>query len=387
MKKVLIIVVFLLLFIACVENPQEPYLINNSKNNTQPDVYTLEEVFNGLDKPVYLTHSGDGSDRFYILEQRGVIRVLQVGTSQKKIFLDIEDRVGSGGSEQGLLGMAFHPEYNDNGYFFVHYTDTEGDTVISRFKAVDSDTADPRSERKILTANQPYSNHNGGQILFGPDGFLYIGLGDGGLAADPHGNAQNMKTFLGKILRIDINTDERYIIPMDNPFVNNAEVKPEIWAYGLRNPWRFSFDRLTGELYIADVGQNNWEEIDFEPADSTGGANYGWNKMEGTHCFIPLCNSEAFIPPIFEYSHEEGACSVTGGYVYRGSMNNQLFGAYVYGDYCSGDIWALKRSSDGNWSNNLLLSTDLRISSFGEDESGELYVVDHRGAVYLLSRS
>ncbi len=387
MKKRFLIIILLLASTSCIEKPEPSFLKDTDTiNDTQPDVYTLREVVSGLDKPLYITHSDDDSDRLYILEQRGVIRVIQRENSLIKTFLDINDRVGSDASEQGLLGMAFHPEYDANSYFFVHYTDTEGDTVISRFKAIDPDNADPASESVILTADQPYSNHNGGQIVFGPDGFLYIGLGDGGLAADPHGNAQSLKTLLGKILRIDINTENRYGIPMDNPFVNQVEVRPEIWAYGLRNPWRFSFDRLTGDMYIGDVGQNNWEEIDFEAKGSKGGANYGWNKMEGSHCFILLCDSQDLTPPIFEYQHGDSACSVTGGYVYRGSMN-QLYSAYVYGDYCSGEIWALKRSSDVNWSNMLLIRTDLRISSFGEDGSGELYVVDHKGAVYRLSNS
>jgi glucose/arabinose dehydrogenase len=349
--------------------------------------FELVKIAEDLQKPLYLTHAGDGSGRIFVLEQDGIIRIIK----EKRIiqgdpFLDIRSRVRSRG-EQGLLGLAFHPNFSLNRHFYVHYSDKNGDTVISRFSATDdSNKADPDSEEIVMTHSQPYGNHNGGQIEFGPDGFLYIGLGDGGSSGDPEGNGQDSSTLLGAILRLDVEKVEPYSAPQSNPFVNTLDHRPEIWVYGLRNPWRFSFDRLTGDLYIADVGQNRWEEVDFQPADSLGGENYGWNQMEGNHCYITGCNPSTFVAPIAEYSHAEG-CSVTGGYVYRGEANSKLKGVYLYGDYCSGSIWTLSKKDSGEWINKLFMETELRISSFGEDEAGEIYVLDHRGDVYWLKTS
>ncbi len=338
----------------------------------------LELVTDGLNAPVYVTHAGDGSSRLFVVEKRGAIRILAGGQANPAPFLDIRSIVGSRGSEQGLLSVAFHPDYATNGLLFVNYTDTNGNTVVARYRVSDDpDLADPHSARIILTLDQPAANHNGGLLLFGPDGYLYIGAGDGGRGGDPWGNAQNHQVLLGKMLRLDVDSGEPYGIPPDNPFVADPAVRDEVWALGLRNPWRYSFDRTTGNLYIADVGQNKWEEIDFQPARSPGGANYGWNIMEGTHCFSPStnCDSTDLVLPIAEYGHDVG-CSVTGGYVYRGSAYAAMAGAYFYGDFCSGRIWALYRNRDGEWRTTKLLDSGLSISSFGEDEAGELYVTD-----------
>ncbi len=237
----------------------------------------------------------------------------------------------------------------------------------------------------ILTFDQPAGNHNGGQIQFGPDGYLYIGTGDGGQANDPWDNAENRGVLLGKMLRIAVQGQDSYAIPHDNPFIEQNDVRAEIWAYGLRNPWRFSFDRGTGDLYIADVGQNQWEEVDFQPAESVGGEHYGWDTTEGTHCFEPAsgCDDSAITLPVAEYAHDQG-CSVTGGYVYRGATYPQLDGVYFYADFCSGDIWALRQGDDGVWQDEIVFDSDYRIASFGEDEAGELYVLDLSGSVYRL---
>jgi hypothetical protein len=285
--------------------------------------------------------------------------------------------------------VAFHPNYESNGYFYVNYTDTGGDTVIARYTVSNNpNLADPVSGFTVLTIAQPYSNHNGGQLQFGPDGYLYIGMGDGGDAGDPDNFAQNPDSLLGKMLRIDIDSEIPYGVPPDNPFISDEKVRAEIWALGLRNPWRFSFDRSTGDLFIGDVGQNSWEEIDYQPAGSSGGENYGWRLMEGNSCFNPSssCNNGSLTLPVLEYSHDFG-CSVTGGYRYRGKDNPLLSGFYIYGDFCSGKIWGAKPGADGKWSAEELLDTNLNISAFGEDENGELYVA-HRaaagGSVYRI---
>jgi glucose/arabinose dehydrogenase len=320
----------------------------------------------------------DGSGRLFILEKVGRIRILQDGQLLEASFLDITDRVGSSGNEQGLLGLAFHPQYAQNGRFFINYTDKNGDTSISRFQVSDDpNVADPASEVKILGVDQPFANHNGGVLVFGPDGYLYAGLGDGGSQGDPFGNAQNTSVVLGKILRLDVDSAEPYAVPADNPFGN------EIWHYGLRNPWRISFDRLTDDLYIGDVGASEWEEIDFLEAGSPGGTNFGWNYREGAHDYKG--NAPAgLIDPVAEYSHSEGGCSVTGGYVYRGAMP-EWNGIYLYGDYCTGFIWGLIRSN-GSRQNQMLFDTDVNITSFGEDEKGEVYLVGDRGEIFRLER-
>lgn len=336
----------------------------------------------GFRQPLLLTHATDGSGRIFVVGQNGDIQIIENGAPRAEAFLDITERVGSSGNEQGLLGLAFHLDYENNGIFFVHYTDLNGDTVISRFQVSgDANVADPSSETILLQYDQPYPNHNGGQIEFGPDGYLYIGLGDGGSGGDPHGNGQSLETLLGKILRIDVNSGPPYGIPGDNPFVNGGGL-PEIWAYGLRNPWRFSFDRATGNMFIGDVGQGEWEEIDFLPAGIVGGANFGWNYLEGTHPYEGEA-PEGLITPVTEYNHGSG-CSVTGGYVYRGAALPEWQGVYLYGDFCSGQIFGLVQHEDGTWESRPLFSTDFQITSFGEDESGELYVLDRGGGVYQL---
>ena len=341
-----------------------------------PNAYTWQPLASGLQRPVDL--QADGSGRLFILEKVGRIRILQDGQLLEASFLDITDRVRSSGNEQGLLGLAFHPQYVQNGYFFVNYTDNNGDDVIARFNvSSDPNLADPTSETILISVSDPFPNHNGGVLTFGPDGYLYAGLGDGGSQGDPFGNAQKTDNLLGKVLRLDVDSAEPYAVPADNPFGN------EIWAYGLRNPWRISFDRLTGDLYIGDVGQNAWEEIDFLEAGSPGGANFGWNYREGAHDYKG--NAPAgLIDPVAEYSHAEGGCSVTGGYVYRGAMP-EWNGIYLYGDYCTGLIWGLIRSGN-SWQNQLLFDTDVNITSFGEDESGEFYLVGDRGEIYRLER-
>lgn len=341
----------------------------------------LRMVASGLAAPVYVTGAGDGSNRLFIVEQAGRIRILAGGALMAAPFLDIRARVRSGG-ETGLLGLAFHPRYSENGRFFVNYTRAGSaglETVIAEFTAspASANQADASSERNLLTYAQPFDNHNGGMVAFGPDGFLYIASGDGGSGGDPQGNGQSLNTLLGKILRIDVDSAAPYGIPADNPFAA-APGRDEIYAYGLRNPWRFSFDRETGRLFAGDVGQNQLEEIDI----IVRGGNYGWNRMEGTRCYSPAtnCNREGLILPIHEYGRSEGV-SVTGGYVYRGQVAPSLAGKYVYADFGSGHIWALSELSTGAWRNEELLRSGINVSSFGEDEQGELYLVDYGGSV------
>ena len=346
---------------------------------------TLEPLANDFDQPVFATHAGDGSGRIFVLEKAGRIVAIAEDGGNPQTFLDMRDRVGSGSSEQGLLGLAFDPAFAGNGRLFVYYTDKDGDTVIARFAAnAERTAADPASETVLLTAEQPAANHNGGMLAFGPDGYLYAGLGDGGGANDRYGHGQNLGTILGAVLRIDVSGDGA-VVPADNPFADQEGARPEIWAYGLRNPWRFSFDRLTGDLWIADVGQNQWEEANIQPAGSRGGENYGWPIMEGTHCFqADTCDQSGLVLPIAEYSHDLG-CSVTGGYVYRGAEQPAVYGVYFYGDYCTGRIWGLAPSGPGQWQSGELLDSDVQISSFGETESGELLIVDYSGNLFRLS--
>jgi glucose/arabinose dehydrogenase len=338
----------------------------------------LQRVAGGLDTPVGIAHAGDGSGRLFILEKPGRIRVVQNGVLSDTPFLDIRDRVGASGSEQGLLGLAFHPDYGANGTFFTNYTNRQGDTTVSRF-LVSSDPAqaDPASESILLTLTQPAGNHNGGHLAFGPDSYLYVGTGDGGAANDRFGNGQNGQTLLGAMLRLDIDRGQPYGIPPDNPFVGDPAVRDEIWAIGLRNPWRYAFDRLSGDLYLADVGQNVYEEVNVQSASSGGGQNYGWPIMEATHCFPPGsdCNTAGLTLPVAEYDHSQG-CSVTGGYVYRGREYPFLTSIYLFGDYCSGRIWGMARDPAGGWRVAELAQADLQLSAFGEDEAGELYLLD-----------
>jgi len=337
----------------------------------------FEPVASGLHSPDGVTHAGDGSGRLFILEQTGRILIHDGSRVLPSPFLDVSALV-SCCVERGLLGLAFHPDYVTNGLFYVDYTNTAGDTVIARYHvSADANVADLSSARILLTVPQPFANHNGGQLAFGPDGFLYIGMGDGGSGGDPGNRAQNLGELLGKILRIDVNGAAPYAIPATNPFRSTPGARPEIWAYGLRNPWRFSFDRQTGDLFIADVGQGTREEVDFQPAASAGGENYGWRRMEGTLCYNPSsgCNDGTLTLPILEYDHSLG-CSITGGYRYRGGRFPQLAGRYFYGDYCSGRIWNGIQSGQ-TWSSAQLIDTALQITSFGEDEGGELYVVHY----------
>ena len=352
-----------------------------------PDI-SLKLDFIGLRQPTHITHAGDGSNRLFITEQRGRILLIRGSQISKKPFLDITDRVSCCG-ECGLLSVVFPPGYAGKKFFYVNYTDRSGDTVVARFRVThDPDIADPGSEEILLTVEQPYANHNGGQLAFGPDGYLYIGMGDGGSAGDPHKHAQNPSSLLGKMLRIDVESGEKpYVVPVDNPFVNNKTFRSEIWATGLRNPWRFSFDRKTGDLYIADVGQDKYEEIDFEPKGGKGGRNYGWNVMEGLHCFASQnCDRKGLALPVAEYDHDSG-CSVTGGMVYRGSKFPQLQGIYFCGDFCSGRIWGL-RQPEAEWQQKMLKESGLSISTFGEDEAGEVYVADYgKGNIYRIEAS
>ena len=347
----------------------------------------LEKFVEGLTRPVYLTHANDDSGVIYVVEQPGRIRIVRDGKLIKTPFIDLTDRVGSGGNEQGLLSVAFGPDYKTSGLFFVDYTDKDGDTVVSRFTAnPDHLTADKGSELVILKIDQPYGNHNGGQLQFGPDGMLYIGMGDGGAQGDPENRAQNPQELLGKLLRIDVSKaskDTPYTIPTDNPKWDSNDVRPEIWAFGLRNPWRFSFDRTTGDLYTGDVGQGQIEEVDFQPAN-IGGLNYGWNAREGLQAYGSGENKTTFTDPVAQYEHGNG-CSITGGYVYRGQAIPALRGVYVYGDYCNGNMWTLRRDATGAWVNEALPNAGFQISSFGEDGAGELYVLDLDGTVYRVS--
>jgi glucose/arabinose dehydrogenase/murein DD-endopeptidase MepM/ murein hydrolase activator NlpD len=348
----------------------------------------FEEVAGGLNQPTFLTHAGDGSGRLFITERTGRIRILQSGSLLGTPFLNIASKLSTGGSEQGLLGLAFHPDYDDNGLFYVHYTNTSGDIVLARYQVSSNpDLADAATESILLTIPKPAANHNGGMLAFGPDGMLYMGTGDGGGGGDPEGNGQDRTTLLGKILRLDVDGGTPYAIPSDNPYAGDPDpdVRQEIWAFGLRNPWRFSFDRATDDLYIGDVGQGAREEVDFQPAASAGGENYGWNVMEGSNCFSPSsgCDTSGKVLPVAEYSHgSSGGCSISGGYVYRGTRYAAMNGVYLYGDFCTGRLWGLRR--DGStWQNGLLQDTAYSISTFGEDEAGEIYLTDYgNGRIY-----
>jgi glucose/arabinose dehydrogenase len=345
-----------------------------------PSSVQWNPVHTGLHKPVDL--QPDATGRIFLVEQRGVIRLAVGSQIQDTPYLEIQDRVNSSFNEQGLLGLALHPRFSENGFFFVNYTGSGGNTFVSRFEANPLDaTAEASSETILLTIDQPFPNHNGGGMVFGPDGYLYISSGDGGSANDPFGNGQSTETLLGKLLRIDVDSASPYAIPPDNPFGRGGG-RGEIWAYGLRNPWRFSFDSATGDLYIGDVGQGEWEEIDFQPAGSAGGANYGWNLREGRHGFSGA-RTEGFVEPVAEYSHDFG-CSVTGGVVIRDPALPEWQGVYLYADYCSGNIWGLLRTPDGSWQNDLLFQTGLRPTAFGIDREARVYLLDRLGQTVRL---
>jgi glucose/arabinose dehydrogenase len=348
-----------------------------AKPPPKTDISLFPLVTKGLEQPVFVTHSGDQGQRLFIVEQAGRIRVLENERLLPIPFLDITNRVNFGG-ERGLLGLAFHPKFSKNGRFFVNYSRaTDGATVISEFHVSGTTHRAQPAETILLVISQPYGNHNGGMIAFGPDGFLYMATGDGGASGDLGNRGQNQTELLGKILRIDIDHGAPYSIPKDNPFATQQQGR-EIFALGFRNPWRFSFDNTTGELWAADVGQNRWEEIDRVEK----GKNYGWRIMEGMHCFKPStdCPQSGLTLPIAEYANESGRCSITGGYVYRGKQVPHLQGTYIFGDYCSGEVMGLVNNRV-----TVFLSTGLRIASFGEDATGELYVVDHGGGVYRIT--
>ncbi|MDH4230030.1 MAG: PQQ-dependent sugar dehydrogenase [Nitrospirota bacterium] len=369
-----------------------------------PVALDLVPVGNGFKKPLFLTHSGTGDGQLFVVEQTGQVRILDPrGGSSHKLFADLGPLAGKGVGERGLLGMAFHPQFSANGQFYVYFTDPRGNIVVGELRVTpkNPDRADPATFRPLLSIDNPQPNHNGGMLAFGPDGRLYIGVGDGGASGDLYENAQNTYSLLGKILRIGVEGDKKraYTVPDDNPFLRRTVYRPEIWALGLRNPWRFSFDRASGDMFIADVGEDNWEEINYVPADAASGQDFGWNVMEGTHCFPPgsefretkrglkrtkQCDRGTL--PVAEYSHDAG-CSVIGGYVYRGTAIPRLTGAYLFSDLCSGVLTALiPRDGDpGNFSMRALLQTGLRVSSFGEGGDGELYLLDNKaGAVYRI---
>jgi glucose/arabinose dehydrogenase len=362
-----------------------PPMTSGAANATEfpdPKNYHWAQVVTGLASPVDIQFPDDGSGRLFVVEQAGRIVVAKDGQLSQTPFLDIRGKVGSRGNEQGLLGLAFHPAFKDNPYFYMNYTDAQGDTVIARLQAT-GDAADPASQKDLIHLDQPFPNHNGGVLAFGPDGFLYAGLGDGGSAGDPYGNGQNQSVLLGKILRIDVDHGDPYSVPPSNPFGN------EIWDYGLRNPWRFSFDKPSGDLFIGDVGQDAWEEVDYVPAGH-GGLDFGWNYREGSHIYRGSPPATLKLTyPVDEYSHAGGRCSVTGGYVYRGGMA-EWQGIYLYGDYCSGQVWGMLRTTDPSsktgWVSQVLYETGSNITSFGQDASGEIYFADRGGTICELQR-
>lgn len=373
--------------------------------------YRLEKIKTKISKSLYITQPNDQSNRLFVVSQKGTIHIIQNGKVLKQPFLDISDRVHGSklpGSEEGLLGLAFHPKYSTNGFFYVNYVNKNDSSIVSRFQvSSDSNQANKLSESVILSLPQPFGNHNGGHLTFGVnDGFLYIAFGDGGKFGDPFNHAQRLNNWFGKILRIDVDKSFPYGIPDDNPFINSPNAKPEIWCYGLRNPWRFSFDRKNGNLLIGDVGQDLWEEIDWVSSSDSRGANFGWKRMEGNHCYSPEenCEKEDLLLPIYEYPNNANymkilmgfddnaatGCSVTGGYVYRGKSIPELFGRYIFGDYCTGRIWSFKNENNQmvDFRNEQIIlknnssSMPQFVSSFGEDQQGELYIVDYLGAIY-----
>jgi len=345
---------------------------------------SLQPVAQGLSSPTFLTAPTGDTERLFVVERGGAIRIIRNDSVLPTPFLNVARLIAAGG-ERGLLGMAFHPQYAGNGRFYVNYTDTLGHTQVVRYNvSANPDVADSTSAFPILGVQQPYNNHNGGMLAFGPlDGMLYVGMGDGGSGGDPHNHGQNRMTLLGDMLRLDVDGGSPYAIPADNPFAASLSIRPEIWASGLRNPWRFSFDAVNGDLYIGDVGQNQWEEISYQPGTSNGGENYGWRTMEGTHCYNPstACSTAGLTLPVHEYDHGDG-CSVTGGYVYRGSDYPALQGRYFFADYC------------GSWLRSFVVQNGVAVglqdhtdasgpvtstSSFGEDGRGELYIVSLSG--------
>ncbi len=380
-------------YLRTLENGLDVQVIDDGEALPENDEYRWEKVVGDFDNAIFVTAANDNTERLFVMEQTGYVLVVENGEYLPEPFLDISHLLplsvyhGSY-TEQGLLGLAFHPRYAENGYFFVSYTAQDGSSVIARYQvsATNPNLADSNSAEIILTHPQPFPDHNGGNLAFGPDGYLYMGFGDGGRPAEPNYYAQQPNTLLGKLIRIDVDSDTPYTIPPDNPFIDVPDFRPEIWAIGLRNPWRFSFDRVTGDLWIADVGQWRIEEINYQPV-GVGGQNYGWSVYEGTEPYLEDATLTILphTPPILEYTHDEG-CSVTGGYVYRGQALPELHGQYFYGDYCSGRIWLATRQPDGVWTSQLFMETGFVISSFGEDYNGELLLVDYKGGIYRLIR-
>ncbi len=367
-----------------------PFISQPTSPPPSADSYLWRLVADGFDNPVFVTYAGVDSTRLYVVEQTGLIWVVENGQTLPEPFLDISldlpDKLFAGGySEQGLLGLAFHPEFASSGFFFISYTDRSGDTVIARYRVDRRNRyrADPTTRTVILTVDQPFEDHNGGHITFGPDGYLWIGLGDGGNVNEFNARSQQPDLLLGKLLRIDVD-QEPYGVPTDNLYAINSAFLPEIWALGLRNPWRFSFDRSTHDLFIGDVGQWEWEEVNYLPAGTQAGANFGWSTYEGMHLRpdTPLLE-DSVVFPILEYPHSQG-CSVTGGYVYRGAAMPELNGYYFYGDYCIGRIWVAYRDGAGVWQTTEWMHTARQITSFGEDAEGELYLVDYKGDILRL---
>jgi len=342
-----------------------------------------EEVARGFDNPVYLT-APPGDARLFVVEQPGRIRIIDNGRLVARPFLDVTGKVGYGG-ERGLLSVAFHPLYGTNGFLFVNYTNRNGDTQIERYTvSADRNVVDPSTAKLILAIDQPYSNHNGGLVMFGPDGMLYVGMGDGGSQRDPHNNGQNPNALLGKLLRINVDRGDPYSVPSGNPFASGGG-KGEIWAVGLRNPWRFSFDKPTGLLYIGDVGQDKYEEVNIAPANRAG-VNYGWSAMDGPDCFkSSTCNKSQFQQPALTYTHDSGTCSIIGGFVYRGRAIPEVVGQYFYSDYCNSWVRSLSYANDKVRSYHQWIDGGLgSIVSFGEDSTGELYICSSNGRVYRI---
>lgn len=386
-----IVMMLLLMLLGAVGSAAQEDIEPVTTRDTLPDAskFELEQVVGGFQYPLYVTHAGDGSGRLFVVEQSGRIWIVSNSEVLDSPFINLSGIVSQdvlrGYSERGLLGLAFHPNYEENGTFYVNYTDQSGNTHVVSYQVSEDnpDLANPDSALELLSLQQPYPNHNGGHMAFGTDGYLYISVGDGGSRDDPLDAGQNPGTFYGTILRIDVDgtgDDQPYGIPEDNPYTSNLNFAPEVWAYGLRNAWRFSFDRATGDLYIADVGQNQWEEVNFQPAESDGGENYGWVAYEASHRYRGEEPEGEVVMPIAEYDHGLG-CSITGGYVYRGEAVAELQAAYLYSDYCSGRIWAAYRDAEGNWQSNQIMGTGMSVSSFGEDEAGELYIVNYGGSI------
>lgn len=363
--------------------PDEPNLLG-----LEPERLQMNLVVSGLDQPLAITHAGDGSGRLFVVERDGFIRIISSNSLLPTPFLDMDSIVNSSAGERGLLALAFHPNYETNGYFYTVHTNSSGSLVLSRFTTSppSSIQASFNSRVELLAIPHPtYTNHNGGTLVFGQDGYLYWSVGDGGGSGDPNNNSQNLDSLLGKILRLDVDSASPYAIPASNPFVGSPSTRDEIWAYGLRNPWRISFDRLTKDLYIADVGQGNREEINFQDVSSPGGENYGWDIMEGSICYnASSCNQSGKVVPVAEYDHSVG-CSVTGGYMYRGIEYPSLQGHYLYADFCEGTFFDLYYSETNDWISGQIVDTDYGVSTLGEDEGGEVYFADYfQGRIYKI---